>query len=104
MIIFEDYIMKRRASHFIDQEPLFPFDYGLSYTTFRHGTPELGTTLECYITFVSLRFAAFSLGIRRVFAGSSPIIRCCFCILPLMYLHILSVYLGSGYKATIRQL
>lgn len=64
MIIFEDYIMKRRASHFIDQEPLFPFDYGLSYTTFRHGTPELSTTLECNITFVSLRFAAFSLGLR----------------------------------------
>jgi hypothetical protein len=104
MIIFEDYSMKRRACHFIDQGPLFPFDYGLSYTTFRHGTPELSTTLECNITFVSLRFAAFSLGIRRVFAGSTPIIRCCFCILPLMYLHILSIFLGSGYKATIRQL
>jgi beta-glucosidase len=33
---FEDYSMKGRTYRFIEQEPLYRFGYGLSYTTFRY--------------------------------------------------------------------
>ena len=38
---FEDYSMQGRTYRFMDQEPLFPFGYGLSYTTFQYGNPVL---------------------------------------------------------------
>lgn len=38
---FQDYNMKGRTYRFMTQEPLFPFGYGLSYTSFKFGKPVL---------------------------------------------------------------
>ena len=34
---FEDYSMERRTYRYMKDEPLYPFGFGLSYTTFRYG-------------------------------------------------------------------
>ena len=39
---FEDYNMTGRTYRYMTQQPLFPFGYGLSYTTFDYGKLSLG--------------------------------------------------------------
>jgi len=41
---FEDYSMARRTYRYFDGEPLYPFGYGLSYTSFKYSNPHVNKT------------------------------------------------------------
>jgi beta-glucosidase len=41
---FEDYSMAKRTYRYFDGEPLYPFGYGLSYTSFRYDNPRVDST------------------------------------------------------------
>ena len=41
---FEDYSMKGRTYKYMDQDPLYPFGFGLSYTTFNYNNLKAATT------------------------------------------------------------
>lgn len=42
---FENYDMEGRTYRYMTDSPLFPFGYGLSYTTFKYGKPHLNKTI-----------------------------------------------------------
>ncbi|MCC8153024.1 MAG: glycoside hydrolase family 3 C-terminal domain-containing protein [Tannerellaceae bacterium] len=41
---YEDYTMKGRTYRYMTEKPLYPFGYGLSYTTFNYGDAQLSKT------------------------------------------------------------
>jgi beta-glucosidase len=41
---FTDYSMRERTYRYFHGEPLYPFGYGLSYSTFEYAAPKLSTT------------------------------------------------------------
>lgn len=58
---FTDYAMQGRTYRFMEHEPLYPFGYGLSYSTFAYTdltaetTPDGGCTLRAVVTNMSRR-------------------------------------------------
>ncbi|MBX2945071.1 MAG: glycoside hydrolase family 3 C-terminal domain-containing protein [Cyclobacteriaceae bacterium] len=110
---YEDYTMKGRTYRFMEAEPMYPFGYGLSYTTFSYSDLKLSSTtikknqlvevevtvtntgkvtgeevVQLYLTHVDSKIPAplFSLnGIKRVKLAPGTSERVKFTVTPQMY-------------------
>ncbi|MGM9798839.1 MAG: xylan 1,4-beta-xylosidase [Parabacteroides sp.] len=61
---FQDYSMKGRTYRYMTQTPLYPFGYGLSYTTFAYGNGALSKTKIAANESVTLTFDVANTGKR----------------------------------------
>lgn len=61
---FEDYTMKGRTYRYMSEAPLFPFGYGLSYTTFQYGNAALSAPAIGYGEKVTLTIPVSNIGKR----------------------------------------
>lgn len=61
---FEDYTMKGRTYRYMEEEPLYPFGYGLSYTTFVYRNAELSQSQIASGQGVTLSFDIANVGER----------------------------------------
>lgn len=59
---FEDYTMKGRTYRYMTEAPLFPFGYGLSYTTFQYANAALSATTIGYGEKVTLTIPVSNIG------------------------------------------
>ncbi|WP_294590290.1 glycoside hydrolase family 3 C-terminal domain-containing protein [uncultured Bacteroides sp.] len=59
---FEDYTMKGRTYRYMTEAPLFPFGYGLSYTTFQYGNAALSAPTIGYGEKVTLTIPVSNIG------------------------------------------
>lgn len=59
---FEDYNMTNRTYRYFKGEPLFPFGYGLSYTTFDYDTPVLSSNVVTHNDAASLTVSVTNSG------------------------------------------